>query len=134
MSVIKTRYGKRAIKAARVSPDAWAQLLVQPECARLLHARGWKPHGVTYESATMGQFFKGRTKVVYVVTCKSNVFVRAMIEGVGKDKEEADVENMKKLFELLRRTSRMRRLQDVERSLHWVFYNINQFSRLNTAI
>ncbi|KAI0286088.1 Choline/Carnitine o-acyltransferase-domain-containing protein [Russula aff. rugulosa BPL654] len=26
MSVIKTGYGKRAIKAARVSPDAWAQL------------------------------------------------------------------------------------------------------------
>ncbi len=29
MSVVKTGYGKGAIKAARVSPDAWAQLLVQ---------------------------------------------------------------------------------------------------------
>ena len=36
MSVIKTGYGKQAVKAARVSPDAWAQLLIQLAYARLL--------------------------------------------------------------------------------------------------
>jgi len=106
MSVIKTGYGKRAIKAAQVSPDAWAQLLVQLAYARLLHARGWKRQGGTYESATTRRFFKGRTEVVRVVTSESDAFVRAMMEEPedGKDKEEADVENRKKLFELAAKT------------------------------
>ena len=98
MSVIKTGYGKLAIKAARVSPDAWAQLLVQLAYARLLHARGWERQGGTYESATTRRFFKGRTEVVRVVTNESDAFVRAMMEEYGK--EEADVENRKRLFEL----------------------------------
>jgi carnitine O-acetyltransferase len=98
MSVVKTVYGKRAIKAARVSPDAWAQLLIQLAYARLLHTRGWKRQGGTYESATTRRFFKGRTEVVRVVTNESDAFVRAMMEEDGK--EEADVENRKKLFEL----------------------------------
>ena len=98
MSVVKTGYGKRAIKAARVSPDAWAQLLIQLAYARLLHARGWTRQGGTYESATTRRFFKGRTEVVRVVTNESDAFVRAMMEEDGK--EEADVENRKKLFEL----------------------------------
>ena len=98
MSVIKTWYGKRAIKAAGVSPDAWAQLLIQLAYARLLHARGWKRQGGTYESATTRRFFKGRTEVVRVVTNESDAFVRAMMEDGGK--EEADVENRKKLFEV----------------------------------
>jgi carnitine O-acetyltransferase len=98
MSVVKSGYGKRAIKAARVSPDAWAQLLIQLAYARLLHAQGWKRQGGTYESATTRRFFKGRTEVVRVVTNESDAFVRAMMEEDGK--EEADVENKKKLFEL----------------------------------
>ena len=55
MSAVKTGYDKRAIKAARVSPDsdAWAQLLVQLAYARLLHARGWK-----CQSATTHRVFK----------------------------------------------------------------------------
>jgi len=98
MGVIKTGYGKRAIKAARVSPDAWAQLLVQLAYARLLHGRGWKRQGGTYESATTRRFFKGRTEVVRVVTNESDAFVRAMMEEDGKG--GVDVENRKKLFEL----------------------------------
>jgi carnitine O-acetyltransferase len=68
MNVVKTGYGKQAIKAARASPDAWAQLLLQLAYAWLLHARGWKRQGGTYESATTRRFFKGRTEVVCVVT------------------------------------------------------------------
>ena len=93
MSVVKTGYGKRAIKEARVSPDAWAQLLMQLAYARFLHARGWKRQGGTYESATTRRFFKGRTEVVRVVTSESDAFVRAMMAEDG-------VEKRKKLFEL----------------------------------
>jgi hypothetical protein len=43
MGVVKMGYGKRAIKAARFSPDAWVRLLVQlTYAARLLQrAPGW---------------------------------------------------------------------------------------------
>lgn len=93
MSVVKTAYGKRAIKAAQVSPDAWAQLIVQLAYARLLRARGWKRQGGTYESATTRRFFKGRTEVIRVVTSESDAFVRAMMAEDG-------AEDRKKLFEL----------------------------------
>ena len=98
MSVVKTAYGKRAIKAAQVSPDAWAQLLMQLAYARLLHARGWKRQGGTYESAMTRRFFKGRTEVIRVLTSESDAFVRAMMAEDGK--EESGAENRKKLFEL----------------------------------
>jgi len=97
VSVIKTGYGKLAVKAARVSPDAWAQLLIQLAYARLLRSRGWKRQGATYESATTRRFFKGRTEVVRVVTSESDAFVRAMMAEDGA--EEARVENRKALFE-----------------------------------
>jgi carnitine O-acetyltransferase len=58
MRVIKTGYGKQAVKAARVSPDAWAQLLIQLAYAWLLRSRGWKRQGATYESATTRRFFE----------------------------------------------------------------------------
>ena len=97
VSVIKTGYGKQAVKVARVSPDAWAQLLIQLAYARLLRSRGWKRQGATYESATTRRFFKGRTEVVRVVTSESDAFVRAMMADDGA--EEARVENRKALFE-----------------------------------
>jgi carnitine O-acetyltransferase len=97
MSVIKTGYGKQAVKAARVSPDAWAQLLIQLAYARHLRSRRWKRQGATYESATTRRFFKGRTEVVRVVTSESDAFVRAMMADDGA--EEAGVENRKALLE-----------------------------------
>ena len=97
MSVVKTGYGKQAIKAARVSPDAWGQLLVQLAYAKLLRSRGWQRQGGTYESATTRRFFKGRTEVVRVVTNESDAFVQAMLAEDGVD--EAAVEKRKALFE-----------------------------------
>jgi carnitine O-acetyltransferase len=101
MNVVKTGYGKQAIKAARASPDAWAQLLIQLAYARLLRARGWKREGGTYESATTRRFFKGRTEVVRVVTSESDAFVRAMMAEGGAEAETglAGVENKRALFE-----------------------------------
>jgi carnitine O-acetyltransferase len=98
MNVVKTGYGKQAIKAARASPDAWAQLLLQLAYARLLRARGWKRQGGTYESATTRRFFKGRTEVVRVVTSESDAFVRAMMVEDGTD-ADAGVKDKRALFE-----------------------------------
>jgi hypothetical protein len=58
------------MKAARVSPEAWAQLLVPLAYARHLYARGWKRQCGTYESASRW-VFKGRAGVVRVVTRES---------------------------------------------------------------
>lgn len=97
VNVIKTAYGKSAIKAARVSPDAWAQLLVQLAYARLLHARGEKRQGGTYESATTRRFFKGRTEVIRVVTSEADAFVQAMMSDKGVDERKALFEKAAKL-------------------------------------
>ena len=97
VNITKTGYGKRAIKAARVSPDAWAQLLVQLAYARLLHARGEKRHGGTYESATTRRFFKGRTEVIRVVTSESDAFVQAMMEEKGMEESKALFEKAAKV-------------------------------------
>jgi len=95
MSVVKTGYGKQVIKAARVSPDAWGQLLVQLAYARLLRLRRWQRQGGTYESATTRRFFKGRTEVIRGVTSESDAFLQAMLAEDGADK----VEKRKALFE-----------------------------------
>jgi len=88
MSVVKTGYGKQVVKAARVSPDTWGQLLVQLAYARLLRSRDWQRQGGTYESATIRRFFKGRTEVIRVVTSESDAFVQAMLTEDGADKLE----------------------------------------------
>ena len=93
VNVTKTGYGKSAIKAARVSPDAWAQLLIQLAYARLLRGRGEKRQGGTYESATTRRFFKGRTEVIRVVTSEADAFVQAMMG------ESVSVEEKKALFQ-----------------------------------
>jgi len=116
MSVIQTRYGKRAVKSARVSPDAWVQLLVQLAYARLLGKRGRKRPGGAYESATTRRYLKGRTEVVRVVTSEIDAFVRATMAEDGT--EEASVQNRKVccLSGLRKYTSRMRRLRVAERA------------------
>jgi carnitine O-acetyltransferase len=103
MSMVKTNYGKRAIKSAGVSPDAWAQLLVQLAYARLLHVRGEERQGGTYESASTRRFFKGRTEVVRVVTSESDAFVRAMMTK-RDDSGKVVVGDKRKLFEVAAKT------------------------------
>ncbi len=93
MNIVKTGYGKSAIKKARVSPDAWAQLLVQLAYARVLRAKGEKRQGGTYESATTRRFFKGRTEVIRVVTSETDAFVQAMMA------DDVSTEEKKALFE-----------------------------------
>ncbi|KAH8116536.1 carnitine acetyl transferase [Phellopilus nigrolimitatus] len=82
--VLTTTYGKGAIKRFGVSPDSWAQMLVQLAYARLLRARGQARQGATYEAASTRRFFKGRTETIRVVSAESDAWVRAM------DDESAD--------------------------------------------
>lgn len=84
MNIVRTSYGKQAIKTFSVSPDSWAQLLVQLAYARLL--RSLNPsqpfhisrQGGTYEAATTRKFFKGRTEAIRVVSSESDDWVRSM--------------------------------------------------------
>jgi carnitine O-acetyltransferase len=80
-----TAYGKRAIKAFGVSPDGWAQMVIQLAYARLLATlagkRGFTPdmrRGATYEAATTRKFYKGRTEAIRVVSVESDAWVQTM--------------------------------------------------------
>ncbi|KZP09879.1 acyltransferase ChoActase/COT/CPT [Athelia psychrophila] len=75
LSVVKTSYGKAAIKTLRLSPDAWAQLVIQLAYRRV--------HGpapcATYEAAATRRFARGRTEAIRVVTTEVEAWVRAML-------------------------------------------------------
>ena len=92
MSYHLTPYGKAAIKSFGVSPDSWAQMIIQLAYARLLRIRGLKREGGTYEAATTRKYWKGRTETIRVVTSQSDAFVRAM------DDPQVSREDRKKLF------------------------------------
>ncbi|ESK97823.1 carnitine acetyl transferase [Moniliophthora roreri MCA 2997] len=83
----ETPYGKNAIKKFGVSPDSWAQMIVQLAYRRLLDSHGWKRNGGTYEAATTRKFYKGRTEAIRVVTSESDAWVRSMIDGASKEEK-----------------------------------------------
>ncbi|KAF8623227.1 hypothetical protein AX15_006462 [Amanita polypyramis BW_CC] len=86
-----TRYGKAAIKAFRVSPDSWAQMIIQLAHKRLIGDA--KRIGGTYEAASTRGFYKGRTETIRVVTSEADAWVRSM------DDPSATIETRKKLFD-----------------------------------
>ncbi|KAF8889312.1 acyltransferase ChoActase/COT/CPT [Infundibulicybe gibba] len=62
LGFLLTSYGKAEIKTFGVSPDSWAQMIVQLAYRRL---NGSKPRiGATYEAATTRKFYKGRTEAI----------------------------------------------------------------------
>ena len=71
-----TSYGKDAIKKFGVSPDSWAQMVVQLAYRRLIGEK--KRNGGTYEAAMTRGFFKGRTEAIRVVTSESDAWVKSM--------------------------------------------------------
>ncbi|KAL5512913.1 hypothetical protein ACEPAH_3311 [Sanghuangporus vaninii] len=81
LRVYKTTHGKRLIKTFGVSPDSYAQLLVQLAYDRLLQRMGWQRNGGTYEAASTRKFLKGRTECIRVVTEESDAWVRSMDAG-----------------------------------------------------
>lgn len=93
MNVFRTQYGKKAIKTFGVSPDSWAQMVVQLAYARLIGGSGNRQGG-TYEAATTRRFLKGRTEAIRVVSSESDDWVRSMDDANVRNEER------KKLFGL----------------------------------
>ncbi|KAJ7464634.1 carnitine acetyl transferase [Mycena latifolia] len=85
-----TSYGKGEIKRFGVSPDSWAQMIVQLAYRRLLG--GAKRMGGTYEAASTRRFFKGRTEAIRVVSAESDAWAASMDDPAVDQKEK------KKLF------------------------------------
>jgi len=87
-----TSYGKAAIKTFAVSPDSWAQMIIQLAYKRLLGDN--KRNGATYEAASTRKFYKGRTETIRVVTSEADAWVNSM------DDVQVNAETRKKLFDL----------------------------------
>ncbi|KAF5383778.1 hypothetical protein D9615_003565 [Tricholomella constricta] len=90
LGFLVTPYGKAAIKNFGVSPDSWAQLIVQLAYHRLIGNE--KRLGGTYEAATTRRFDKGRTEAIRVVTSESDAWVASMCNKDARNDER------KKLF------------------------------------
>jgi len=90
LGFLVTPYGKATIKKFGVSPDSWAQMIVQLAYRRLVGKE--KRIGGTYEAATTRKFFKGRTEAIRVVTSESDAWVRSM------DNENIEPAERKRLF------------------------------------
>lgn len=86
-----TSYGKTAIKNFGVSPDSWAQMIIQLAYRRLLGDEQRK--GGTYEAASTRKFFKGRTETIRVVSNESDAWAKSM------DDKESMPETRKLLFD-----------------------------------
>jgi carnitine O-acetyltransferase len=90
LSFHETTYGKAAIKKFGVSPDSWAQMIIQLAYRRLV---GDKRNGGTYEAATTRKFYKGRTEAIKVVTSESDAWAKSM------DDPDVDPMERKRLFD-----------------------------------
>ncbi|KAG5647518.1 hypothetical protein DXG03_009455 [Asterophora parasitica] len=87
LGFLVTPYGKAAIKKFGVSPDSWAQLIVQLAYRRLIGKEN--RIGGTYEAATTRKFDKGRTEAIRVVTTESDAWVASMDnKDIGKDERK----------------------------------------------
>lgn len=86
-----TSYGKAAIKEFGVSPDSWAQMIIQLAYKRLIGIEN--RIGATYEAATTRKFCKGRTEAIRVVTNESDAWVGSM------DDKNVNAVQRKKLFD-----------------------------------
>ncbi len=78
LNVVRTPYGKAAVKSFGVSPDGWTQMIIQLAYARLVRAKGWKRQGGTYEAASTRKFLKGRTEAIRIVSAESDAWVASM--------------------------------------------------------
>ncbi|OBZ74241.1 Carnitine O-acetyltransferase, mitochondrial [Grifola frondosa] len=91
MNVVRTPYGKAAIKAFGVSPDSWTQLIIQLAYARLLRSRGERRNGGTYEAASVRKFLKGRTEAIRVVTQEGDDWVKSMDDTSVSSLQKAEL-------------------------------------------
>ncbi|KAF8693090.1 carnitine choline acetyltransferase family, partial [Rhizoctonia solani] len=85
-------YGKDVVKKFNVSPDSWAQLIIQLAFWRLSKT-GLVPNvgkgelAGTYEAATTRKFRKGRTETIRVVSEEVKAFCEAMDSKVPAERK-----------------------------------------------
>lgn len=85
LGMLTIPYGQEEIKRHGVSPDIWAQMVIQLAYHRLTSG---KRDGGTYQAASTRGFFKGRTETVRVVTDEVVRWCEAMDrhEGANRNK------------------------------------------------
>ncbi|EIN09589.1 acyltransferase ChoActase/COT/CPT [Punctularia strigosozonata HHB-11173 SS5] len=100
MSYHLTPYGKAAIKRFGVSPDSWAQAIIQLAHRRLLSSSDKVPkprNGGTYEAASVRKFHKGRTEAIRVVSSEMDAWVQSMDDaGASADEKRLMLMNAAK--------------------------------------
>jgi carnitine O-acetyltransferase len=92
LSMHNTSYGKAAIKNFKVSPDSWAQMIIQLAHKRLYPNE--KQERGTYEAASTRKFFKGRTETIRVFSSESKAWTDSM------DDPKFSAAERKNLFDL----------------------------------
>ncbi|KAH7914605.1 acyltransferase ChoActase/COT/CPT [Hygrophoropsis aurantiaca] len=104
LGFLLTSYGKAAIKTFGVSPDSWAQMIVQLAYRRLMSPSvspeqysSWRT-GATYEAATTRRFYKGRTEAIRVVSSESDRWTMSM------DDPSSSISERKALFDAATKT------------------------------
>ncbi len=83
-------YGKQFMKKARVSPDAFMQLVLQ-----LAAYRCFGKQIATYEATQTRQFVHGRTETARTVSMDSKAFVEAMGPMAMDDSDDSDAKKEK---------------------------------------
>jgi len=76
-----TDFGKNYLKTKQVSPDSFIQIAMQ-----LAYFRLHQTPPATYESASLRRFLLGRTDTIRSCSIKSDQFVRAVEDGLPRDK------------------------------------------------
>lgn len=123
LGYLLTSYGKAAIKKFGVSPDSWAQMIVQLAYRRLIGNE--KRIGGTYEAATTRKFDKGRTEAIRVVTSESDAWAASMDDPdvQNEDKKKLLIAAAKKHVELAKNAGNG---QGIDRHLFGKLNNVNR--------
>eukprot|EP00117_Sycon_ciliatum_P031805 scpid51630/ scgid24814/ Carnitine O-acetyltransferase; Carnitine acetyltransferase len=81
-----SRFGKEAIKAGRLSPDAFIQVSFQ-----LAYHRMYGCNAPTYESGSIRRYSRGRTETIRSASVASDAFVRACAKTDDVSVEKAEL-------------------------------------------
>ncbi|CAI4223423.1 unnamed protein product [Auanema sp. JU1783] len=81
-AIVFSEYGKDFMKKAKVSPDAFIQMVLQ-----MAYFKDQQKFELTYEPAVMRLFKDGRTETVRSCSMESCEFVRSMLNEKVKDEE-----------------------------------------------
>ncbi|KDQ10704.1 hypothetical protein BOTBODRAFT_57909 [Botryobasidium botryosum FD-172 SS1] len=90
LSIVETNYGKGFIKKFGVSPDFWAQMIIQLAYHRMIGPEG-RMEGTQEECVSTGRFKLGRVEAHNVPTAESLAWVKAMDRRSVGDEEKRNM-------------------------------------------